>query len=207
MTSPVLLLDVMGTLVTDPFFREIPAFFGMSLPELIEAKHPSTWLRFERGEIDEGQMVAEFFADGRPVDGEGLRAAAVRGYAYLDGIEPLLTDLRAAGVPMHALSNYGPWYALIDAKLNLSRFLSWSFVSCKTGVRKPDPRAYLGAAEALGVPASACVFVDDRPSNCAAARAVGMRTVCFGEGRSAEISSVVVLRARLSELGVSLSAP
>ena len=30
---PVLLFDVMGTLVHDPFFAEMPEFFGMSFDE------------------------------------------------------------------------------------------------------------------------------------------------------------------------------
>ena len=35
-TAPVLLLDVMGTLVYDPFYEEIPRFFGMSFQEADE---------------------------------------------------------------------------------------------------------------------------------------------------------------------------
>lgn len=52
MTSPdVLLLDVMGTLVYDPFHRVMPDFFGMSLEQLLDAKHPEAWVRFEHGEM------------------------------------------------------------------------------------------------------------------------------------------------------------
>ena len=95
-------------------------------------------------------------------------------YRFLDGIEPLLGELSAAGVPMHALSNYPVWFEMIEARLGLSRYLRWSFVSCRTGVRKPDPEAFLGAARALGVAPSRCLFVDDREKNCAGARAVGI---------------------------------
>lgn len=38
---PVLLLDVMDTLVTDPFFEHMPRFFNMSFKELLAAKHPT----------------------------------------------------------------------------------------------------------------------------------------------------------------------
>ncbi len=48
-----------------------------------------------------------------------------------------------------------------------------------TGVLKPDPAAYRGACDALQVPPSACVFVDDQPRNIAGADAVGMATVHF----------------------------
>src|SRR6185369_7457411 len=50
---------------------------------------------------------------------------------------------------------------------------------CSTmlGVAKPDPRAYLAAADALDLPAHACVFVDAILENVAGACAVGMRGV------------------------------
>lgn len=49
----VLLLDVMDTVVADPFFEHMPRFFGMSFQELLAAKHPDAWVRFERGVIDQ----------------------------------------------------------------------------------------------------------------------------------------------------------
>jgi hypothetical protein len=39
--QPVLLLDVMDTIVTDPFFEHMPRFFGMTFKELLAAKHPT----------------------------------------------------------------------------------------------------------------------------------------------------------------------
>lgn len=45
--------------------------------------------------------------------------------------------------------------------------------------RKPHPRPYIAAAEALGVPAADCLFVDDLPVNCAGAETVGMKSHLF----------------------------
>lgn len=177
--SRVLLFDVMGTLVRDPFFVEVPAFFGVALQELIAAKHPTAWVDFELGEIDDEGLARRFFTDGRRLDVDGLRRAMQAGYELLPGIEELLGELRARQQPMHVLSNYPHWYRLIEDRLALSRFLPWTFVSCHTRVRKPDARAYLGAAAALGVAPEACVFVDDRRDNCEAARAVGMDAIRF----------------------------
>ena len=42
---------------------------------------------------------------------------------------------------------------------------------------KPAPETYLTAAERLGVPASACVAVEDSVAGLAAARSAGMRTI------------------------------
>lgn len=50
---PILLFDIMDTLVRDPFYEDVPAFFGMSFKELIDCKHPTAWLEFEKGSIDE----------------------------------------------------------------------------------------------------------------------------------------------------------
>ena len=179
MSDRVLLLDVMGTLVYEPFYREVPAFFGMSLERLIAEKHPTAWAEFERGEIDEVELEAKFFKDGRSYDHAGMRARMEEAYELLDGVEELLSDLKAARVEMHALSNYPDWYLLIERKLALSRFLKWTFVSCRTGARKPSPAAYRAAIDGLGRPPADLVFVDDREENCAGARALGIEAIRF----------------------------
>lgn len=192
---PVLLWDVMSTLVTEPFLETMPAFFGLSLDQLLAVKDPTAWIDFEHGRIDEATYLSRFFRDGRPVDGEGLKRAMQGAYDYMPGVRALLTELSGAGYPMHALSNYSPWYALIEEKLELSRFLSWRFVSCETGLRKPDADAYRNAARTLEVDPGACVFVDDREVNVAAARAVGMQAIL----RTPDIDA---LRRDLAALGV-----
>lgn len=190
----VLLLDVMDTLVRDPFHVEIPRFFGVTPRELLPRLRQGAWVDFELDALSEVEFFARFFADGQPIDGEGLRAAVRAGYRLLPGVEPLLQDLHERGVPMHALSNYPRWYTLIEDELRLSTWVQWSFVSCHTRLRKPDPAAYQHACHALGVEPSACLFVDDRESNCAAAREQGMDAVRFTDAAS--------LRVALAQRGV-----
>ncbi len=166
----------MGTVVHEPFTEDMPRFFGMTLDELIAAKHPDLWLRFERGEIENDEFLRGFFADGRDYDQAGFIECVRASYRFLPGIEPLLGDLVG---PTYALSNYPTWSEWIEDKLSLTRFLEWRFVSWKTGVRKPDPQAYLGPIKELGGDADRFVFVDDRRVNVDAARAVGMRGIVF----------------------------
>ncbi len=187
----VLLFDVMGTLVHEPFFSVVPAFFGMSLDELLAAKHPRSWQAFERGEITEADYFAAFFRDGRPIDGEGLRRAIFDAWRWLPGMQAVLTELARSGQRIHALSNYPVWYRALDARLGMSPALTWSFVSCETGVAKPDPAAFLGPARALGVTPERCVLVDDQPANIDAARRCGMDAI-------AAVSAADV-RAKLAE--------
>ncbi|XP_057539824.1 flavin mononucleotide hydrolase 1, chloroplatic-like isoform X2 [Amaranthus tricolor] len=128
---PILLFDVMDTIVRDPFYHDIPAFFGMSMKELLECKHPTAWNEFEKGLIDEDELARKFFKDGRHFDLQGLKTCIKRGYSFLDGVEELLCALKINNYEMHTFTNYPVWYQMIEDKLNLSNYLSWTFCSCK----------------------------------------------------------------------------
>jgi putative hydrolase of the HAD superfamily len=52
-------------------------------------------------------------------------------------------------------------------------------VSYQVGVMKPDPRIYQEALRRSGLPAGACLFVDDRPANVEGAARLGIHTVQF----------------------------
>ena len=190
MKPSIILWDVMGTLVHDPFYEEVPAFFGMTLAQLLAVKHPDAWRHCERGEMSVQDMERSFFADQRGYDIPGLRHTMARSYRLLPGIEALLDALE--GVPMHVVSNYTPWYTMIEEALSLSRWMDWSFVSCDIAARKPEPAYYQTVLERLAVDASACVFIDDREGNCVGARAAGMHTIRFEDA--------VITRTSLSKL-------
>ena len=186
----------MGTLVYDPFYVEMPAFFGMTLDELIAAKTPGAWVEFELGRIDEHAFLDRFFRDGRPVDRPGFLRCVRDAYRLIDGVERILAELKLAGVEMHALSNYSCWYRMIEERTRLSRFLYWSFVSCDLGVRKPDPASFRLPVKRLGVEPDRVLFVDDREQNCAVAREVGLDAIRF-EGAAA-LRRELVVRGLLS---------
>lgn len=65
--------------------------------------------------------------------------------------------------------------------------------SCEEGIRKPDPEIYLRTADRLMVEPKACVFLDDSAANCAAAAAVGMKTVVVGSDIDAAIAELDAL--------------
>ncbi len=190
---PIVLWDVMGTLVHDPFYQEMPEFFGVSFEVLLQSLQPGVWVEFELGERSEERFLQAFFADGRDFDRAGFVDAVRSAYRWMPGIEALVRELREAGCAMHAFSNYPVWYQMIEERLALSRFLQWTFVSCKMGLRKPDAAAYAHVLRELGVDPRRCVFIDDRRRNCEAARQAGIQSIVF-EGADA-------LRASLSELG------
>lgn len=177
--SLVIFFDVMDTLVYNPFATEEPAFFGVTHAELLRLKHPTSWVEFERGRITEAEYFRRYFADGRPFEQDAFRRCIRAAYRWVPGMEELISDLRLRGIPMHTLSNYPIWYRDIEDKLRVSRYVAWTFVSCRTGVRKPSRGAYFGAAAALGRPLEMCLLIDDNEENCAGAEAVGMPAIPF----------------------------
>ena len=51
--------------------------------------------------------------------------------------------------------------------------------SAEEGVAKPDAEIYRRAAERIGLPPEACVFVDDYEANVRAAEAIGMKGIVY----------------------------
>ena len=91
----------------------------------------------------------------------------------------LMTDATAAGLRVGALTNdmtafHGPEWVARQEHLKLFDVIVDASL---TGVMKPDPRAFRGGAEALGVPAEQIVFLDDMPWNIEGARQAGMTAV------------------------------
>lgn len=192
--SPIILFDVMGTLVHDPFFDEMPSFFGLSFDALLKATHPTAWVEFEVAARSESAFLRDFFADGRQFDHQGFLACVQDAYRWLAGMEDLLDELRARGHQVHAFSNYPVWYQRIEERLEVSRFLRWSFVSWDTKLRKPSEEAYRHVLDSLGVGPDQCVFVDDRRTNCEVASTLGIDTIRFLDAE--------VLRRALTERGI-----
>lgn len=120
-----------------------------------------------------------------------------RGYSYIDGIEELLCNLKENNYEMHAFTNYPIWYRLIEEKLNISTYLSWTFCSCMIGKRKPDPDFYLEVIRHLRVDPTSCIFIDDRLRNVEAAIEIGINGLQFKNAN--------LLRQDLSKMGIDIS--
>jgi putative hydrolase of the HAD superfamily len=83
---------------------------------------------------------------------------------------------RAAGVRTGLLSNtWGGAEGHDEAALGA--LFDALVLSHEVGLRKPDPAIYALAAGRLGVPAAACVVVDDLITNVIGAREAGMRAL------------------------------
>lgn len=76
-------------------------------------------------------------------------------------------------------NNVREWEARWRAMLPVDELFETVVDSAFVGMRKPDPAIYALTLERLGLPAEACVFVDDIDVNVTAAREVGMHAVQF----------------------------
>jgi 2-haloacid dehalogenase len=113
----------------------------------------------------------------------------------VEGSVELLAELRAAGLPLYALSN---WSA---AKFPIARarypFLGWFddvVISGEVGLLKPDPAIYRLLLDRHGLVPRQTLYVDDAEPNVDAARQLGMRALRFRDAGS--------LRAELAVLGL-----
>lgn len=98
--------------------------------------------------------------------------------AFPDSL-PALVELRAAGLRLALLTNFelpSVDRTLLNAGLDPAMF-EVIRTSVSIGYPKPDPRAFLAVADALGLPPGACAVVDDLGENVMAARSIGMRGV------------------------------
>jgi putative hydrolase of the HAD superfamily len=68
--------------------------------------------------------------------------------------------------------------------------------SAEEGIAKPEAEIYQRAAERIGLPPQACVFVDDYEGNVRAAEAIGMKGIVFRVDRGNDLAAL------LADLGV-----
>ena len=98
----------------------------------------------------------------------------------IPGTVDVLADLRAAGARLLALSNWSE--EMFPFARERFEFLSWFegiVISGEVGVNKPDRRIYEQLMEQFRVEPTEALFIDDLPTNVAAARLLGFHVVRF----------------------------
>jgi len=98
----------------------------------------------------------------------------------IDGSVAVLRALRAKGIPVFALTNFGTdTYALAESHYAFFAEFDRAHVSARIGAIKPDPAIYAVLEADSGVPPDRLIFADDRPENVAAAMARGWKGHVF----------------------------
>jgi putative hydrolase of the HAD superfamily len=179
------------TLPLDEAFARAHAARGLPLDVLRDAMRllserdgEPPLFRLERGDLSEPQFIAALedamgAVTGRSVSLDGYGDALM---GSLQPNEPLLAyygALRARGLRLAICTNnvreWQPrWLPLLPAGL-FELVVDSGF----EGTRKPERAIYEIVLARLGLPASACAFVDDVEVNVRAARELGMHGVHF----------------------------
>jgi HAD superfamily hydrolase (TIGR01509 family) len=171
--------DLDGTLV-DSERVYLAATRAVIAPALIEDAIYEAWIG--RGGFSE--WIETTYGVAR----DGFRARVLEEFARaleldsapaIDGAHDLLASLTARGLPLAVASQSS--HALIEASLRATK-LAHHFsvvvsVQDVANVGKPAPDVYLHAASRLGVPAAACLAIEDSVVGVRSALAAGMRVV------------------------------
>lgn len=200
-----------GGVLTTPLFAAFAAFqddsgispenLGKAMRVGLEEGEEIPLFRLERGEISEDEFVEgledglEAILDHRP----HLHHFRQKFWGALHPNEPmieLMRELKASGLKMAMLTNnVREWEPLWRSMLPVDEIFEEIVDSAFVGCRKPEPRIYELTLERIGMPAEACLFVDDLPPNIEGAETAGMKAVHFRDNEQA----IAEIRAALGQ--------
>ena len=138
-------------------------------------------------EQDRGRPFAEGVAE--LVEHHPAHAAAIAAYfdrweemlgGEIGGTVELLAELRAAGMPLYALTNWSAeTFVIARERFELLSWFDGVVVSGEERMIKPDPAFFRLLLDRFGLAPEATFYVDDSEPNVAAARALGLDAVRF----------------------------
>lgn len=189
-----LLLDIGGVVLRHAI--EMVGLLAQLLPDLapvvdrvggFASKDDELWAQIESGEVTERHYWAVRAQELGAAVGEKWDTKAMIHRMYdlpsdrwlRPEVLDLMSQVRTAGVPLGALTNdladfHGDawvaqqdWLRVFDVVVDAS----------KTGIYKPDPRAYAAGAAALGLHPEEIVYLDDMAPNLVAGKLAGLQTV------------------------------
>jgi putative hydrolase of the HAD superfamily len=135
---------------------------------------------------------------GREISCAGFTEMLWDGLAPNEPMIELMAALRAEGYRMALVTNnVREWEPRWRAMAPIDDIFELVIDSAYVGMRKPDPAIYELTVRRLGVPAPACLFVDDLEPNCAAAREAGMQAIVYRDPEQAAVD----IRAALDVSG------
>ena len=151
----------------------------------------------ETGALTEDEFEQRFGERLGLKDHERLIDSMFAGMRPLDRMLDAVRAIRSGGLSTGMLSN--SWSVDHYDRALLAELFDDVVISAEVRMHKPQPEIYALAAERIGAPPQACVFVDDLRENCEGAEAAGMTAI-----RHREPEETI---ARLTELtGVAVPA-
>ena len=193
MAVEAIIWDFGGVFTTSPFeaFNRYEQAHGLpkDLIRSINAASPddNAWALFERAEIGAAGFDVKFLeestARGHPVRGADvlpLLSGNVRP-AMVEALRLCTTRFKVGCITNNMAQGHGPGMQATREGAGRAGDIMALFdiviESSKAGVRKPDPKIYQMMLDRLGVPAGACIYLDDLGINCKPAAVLGMAAI------------------------------
>ena len=202
MSRKGLLIDWGGVLTTDLFasFASFCEAEGLEAAKVLDLfRHDEAardlLVEFECGRVDEPEFERRF-APMLEVPQEGLVERMFAGTGPDARMLGAVKAARDAGVKTGLISN--SWGVHRYPQDLMDDLFDGVVISGVVGIRKPAPEIYAMGAEAVGLPPSECIFVDDLGFNLKPAKELGMATVLHSDAQQ----SIAQLEALL---GVTLT--
>jgi putative hydrolase of the HAD superfamily len=181
------LLDLYDTLVSadwDVWWSELKAITGATEEQLVNAYDRTRRERNEGAYESPEEEMKAMLAAGEIADPQGSLVATLitaetelgQNIFLYDDVLPTLDAFRARGVRTAIVSNCNLGTRAIVERLGLDRAVDDVVLSCEVGATKPHEKIFRTALDALGVDASAAIFVDDQTAYCDGARDIGIDT-------------------------------
>jgi putative hydrolase of the HAD superfamily len=181
------LVDVYDTIFESLFVERVTALaesLGISVEDWLAALE-KTRLDRDRGKLTTAAAydVALRGLGIEPADGliDDLMRRDVeftRAHTRLfDDTVPFFDWLRSQGILIALVSNCADTTRGLLEYLGVIPLVDAVVLSCEVGSAKPSPEIYVTALADLGVAAADAVFIDDQPTFCMGAEAVGVRPI------------------------------
>ena len=149
---------------------------------LLEIFRSPEWVMMDRGRLTDEQC-ADVLCPRVP---EHLRDVARKLIALWDrpiieieGIYPLIEELKGLGYSIYLLSNASCRQPDYWQRIPAAKFFDGTLISYSVKLIKPMPEIYEKFFETFGLRREECFFIDDSPANIEAGLYVGMPGVVF----------------------------
>jgi putative hydrolase of the HAD superfamily len=179
------LWDFGGVILTSPFEAFAEHERNAGLPDGfirgVNATNPhaNAWAQLERQEITLEEFNLAFEAEALALGGtvSGAQVLELLAGDIRPEMVSALHRIKDAGYAQACLTNTVATGVIRPETAEIMSLFDVVIESSKLGIRKPEPRFYELACEALLVEASECVFLDDLGINLKPAAAMGMTTI------------------------------
>lgn len=185
-----IIFDLGGVILDIDVNSAVAAFgrLGIANPERLLDRYHQTGFFLE---VEEGKISADEFVQklstlaGRPLTFDEAKSGWM---GFVTGMDlrklDYIDNLRRLGHRVLVLSNTNPFIMswansteFTPAGRSLGEYVDAMYLSYEVGLTKPSADIFNYLLRDANVSPTDCIFVDDGPSNCRAAEALGIRTI------------------------------